>query len=172
MTRLEVMRERNHLASQLSQKDLIRFWSKASVLGDDDCWLWLACRAKTGYGRFRLSGHTFNASHLSALMKHGIPPEDKYAACHKCDNPPCVNPSHLFWGDDRDNVLDASCKKRLKHQRVPIFQGEGNPQAKLTDRLVRRIRSSNKTQQQLADELGVSRSLIGYVRQRKIWSHV
>lgn len=87
--------------------------------------------------------------------------------CHRCDNPPCCNPAHLFLGTKKDNTQDALRKGRLYTAR-----GEDNANSKLTRNDVRDIRASHDTQQRLADRFGVSPTLIWLIRQRRAWRHV
>lgn len=93
------------------------FWSKVDVRGPDDCWEWQGSRSTSepgrDYGRaWAGKGRTQLAHRLSWEMANGdIPPGMQI--CHHCDNPPCVNPAHLFLGTNRDNVLDGLAKGRI-----------------------------------------------------------
>jgi hypothetical protein len=87
-----------------------RFWTK--VQKSDGCWQWTAYRDPMGYGRFRLNGEARLAHRVSWEMHNGsISPED-LCVLHKCDNPSCVNPDHLFLGDRIANVADMVAKGR------------------------------------------------------------
>jgi len=89
---------------------------------------------------------------------------------HLCDNPPCVNVEHLRLGTQGENMADARAKGRAKPP--PPQPGEAHPAAKLTEDLVREIRSSTEMGTVLAVRYGVSRSQISAIRKHKTWKHV
>ena len=97
-----------------------RFWSKVNKTGD--CWLWTGVRVGIGYGQIYLNGKKTPAHRVSWLLHHGIIPNG-LLVLHKCDNPPCVNPNHLFTGTNSDNMKDAYIKGRssiLKNVKMDI----------------------------------------------------
>ena len=87
-----------------------RFWSKVNFSGS--CWLWTGHRGPTGHGRFRVEPHTESAHRIAFQLssEERIPPG--MAVCHRCDNPPCVRPSHLFLGTPSDNIREMHRKGR------------------------------------------------------------
>jgi hypothetical protein len=93
-----------------------RFWSKVQVGTAGECWPWMAaCRnANEGYGAFWLNGRHQPAPRV-ALMLTGTPVPTGMEVCHRCDNPPCCNPAHLFVGTRQDNNEDKVCKNRHAH---------------------------------------------------------
>lgn len=94
-----------------------RFYDKADVRGLDDCWEWKkAFHNKHGYGSFTLDGRARYAHRVALGLHLGRAMERGEVACHRCDNPRCVNPSHLFLGTAKDNMSDARAKGRLAHQ--------------------------------------------------------
>lgn len=90
-----------------------RFWSRVEVRGVDECWEWQGSRNVAGYGQFIVDGKNVRAHRMMAAAKAGRPLNgpDEYA-CHHCDNPPCVNPKHLFLGTATDNMRDMLRKGR------------------------------------------------------------
>jgi hypothetical protein len=116
-----------HSIGGLSMSNLLeqRFWDK--VVKSELCWLWSGARNPKGYGRFYANGKFHNA-HRFALILSGIVVPNNSQACHHCDNPPCVRPSHLFVGTKSENMKDAIRKGRVV---VPHPSGEDHWKHKL-----------------------------------------
>lgn len=146
------------------------FWANVRVGGE--CWEWTGRRDPHGYGITRVpwTRSPQRAHRISAVIYFGWEP-DCLLVCHRCDNPSCVNPDHLFLGSAADNALDRASKDRGHRPK-----GEGNGQSKLTDDLVRQIRQVAETgtvsQSELARRINVHQSLISKVVRGHIWTHV
>jgi hypothetical protein len=87
------------------------FWSIVVPGDPDKCWEWQGGKSKDGYGYLHLAGQTKLAHRVSYELHHGEIPKG-LVICHKCDNPPCVNPKHLFIGTHLDNAVDRDKKGR------------------------------------------------------------
>jgi len=92
--------------------DLERFMQKVNKLSDDKCWEWLAAKNSRGYGKFSYDGQMRIAPRVSWILLNGPIPAGM-SICHKCDNPGCVNPNHLFLGTQYENVQDCIDKGRF-----------------------------------------------------------
>ena len=78
------------------------------------CWIWQGSKSSEGYGQVTIQGKTIGTHRFSYKYHKKIDP-GKYLVCHTCDNPPCVNPNHLWLGTDKDNVQDMIAKNRQNH---------------------------------------------------------
>lgn len=149
-----------------------RFWSKVAVTKNhDDCWLWQAGLTHSGYGQFSLGGRKgkhIPAHRYSYTIANGEIPSGLFV-CHRCDNPLCVNPNHLFVGTHVDNVQDMVSKGRQQ-------KAERHGNRKLTVKQVQCIRDryaqGGITLKELGDEFGVSEATISLTVRRIHWKSV
>lgn len=156
------------LTGLVNERFTERFWSKVDTTGD--CWIWTRHCSPQGYGKFMLRKGVLVGAHTVsyALARGAIAPGK--VICHRCDNPPCVNPDHLFIGTQVDNALDMFAKGRAQRTR-----GTARANALLNDDAVRHIRSVARYHgmiRDLAAEFGVSTTTIRAVRAGRKWGHV
>ena len=130
------------------------------------CQLFVGGRTAGGYGTTRGRDGALSYAHRAAWEAVNGPISPGMFVCHHCDNPPCVNPEHLFLGTKLDNMRDMIGKGRQIH---PAMAGTGRGNSKLSWETVRHIRRSPKTGAALAVELGVHYSTISLVRRGKTW---
>lgn len=141
-----------------------RFWTRVDQRGPDDCWNWTGGHSADGRGQVWNMGRNIPAPR-AALMLSGVAIPHGAIICHRCDNPPCVNPAHLYAGSHLENVRDMDARgRRVSRVPHPASRGERNHNAKLTDDQIREIRSRYSgirgEQSALAREFGVTQSLI------------
>ena len=132
------------------------------------CWLWMGSINNKGYGMMsavKAGRHTKLLAHRTSYESFvGNIPDGKWVL-HKCDLPLCVNPRHLFLGNNADNIRDCMIKGRKP-------KGEKHAGAKLTDNSIGLIRSTNESSSELAVKFGVSGRHIRAIRRREAWKHV
>ena len=88
-----------------------RFWARVDRRGSDECWPWAGPRRPKGYGLTDVFGRTAQTHRIAYLLAMGHIPAGLFV-CHRCDNPPCCNPAHLFVGSPKDNTWDMRRKGR------------------------------------------------------------
>lgn len=155
------------LIPKMSPLQVLRFWARVNP-EPAGCWVWSGCVNRTGYGKVGVGYRTYATHRIAYFLYYGEQPAD-LCVCHKCDNPPCCNPSHLFLGTRRDNLDDMHAKGRRKYDPTP---GELNGRAKLTASQVLDIRASTLLRSQLAEKYGVGWSAIDRIIKRRSWTHL
>lgn len=147
----------------------IRFWAMVSKGSPDKCWPWTGFRGRKGYGHFSnhhfYYGGKFMHSHRWAWeYTYGEVPKD-LQVCHKCDNPPCCNPNHLFLGTNSDNQQDSFRKGRVK------IRGEYGRNRKLTKEQVEQIRSLPEcvTGKAIARMFSIGASQVSRIKNNQSW---
>lgn len=148
-----------------------RFWSKVDRQNPDECWEWQAARMPDGYGAFGRTGSgsgSVRAHRWSYENAYGAIPEGMHI-CHHCDNPPCVNPAHLFVGTRNDNMRDMVAKGRSR-------KGERHNQVQLTESQVLEIRrewaAGGQTQTQIAVRFNTNKANVSQIVRGKKWQHL
>jgi len=148
-----------------------RFWAKVNKT--EDCWIWTGAKHKFGYGRFTIEHRKTTTAHRMAwILTYG---ETDLHVLHKCDNPPCVRPDHLFVGTHTDNMRDCWNKGRnvshlpengwnsgIKHYGHKLNEAD----------VLQIIADINSSQSELATQFGVHQSVISKIRTGKIWKHL
>jgi hypothetical protein len=143
-----------------------RFWEKVRIGKPGECWEWQASLKNNGYGQFGLNGRVMGSHRASYIMNFGEIPA-RLDVCHKCDNPKCVNPNHLFLGTRSDNMQDCSSKGR-------IARGETVSSSKLTELQVIEIHSlkGSASLSNVARTYNVSTATIICIWHGKTWKHL
>lgn len=150
-----------------------RLLEKTNCEGPDSCWGWIGCKDECGYGKFNFAGESL-AHRISWLLFIGDFME--FYVCHKCDNPGCINPKHLFLGTQLDNMRDCRSKGRFNHAK-----GEGVFNAKMRSNDVREMRAEfalkrkkerGELKRKFAARLGVSPSAICCAVYGRTWKSI
>jgi hypothetical protein len=133
-------------------------WQESTKIDPDTgCWEWTGSRMKKGYGLIR---HYFNgktrvvlAHRVMAALYLGFSPDNETRVLHHCDNPPCINPSHLWLGTQGDNMEDAAKKNRASGSRLSLDDV----------RMIRKLGRRGVTHQKIAKQFGISRRYAGRI---------
>lgn len=148
-----------------------RLFSRA-IIRKNGCWEWSGCRNNKGYGQLRVDGHKEQAHRVAYDLVIGDIPEDMLVL-HRCDNPCCVNPQHLFLGTYQDNVDDMIEKGRDAYGDC---WGERNGQSKLTEDKVMQIRQllneDNRSAREIGELFNVSKGAIMDIKSGRRWRNV
>lgn len=148
------------------QPQTLSEWLSSQVCITETCWIWTGGLVR-GYGAGTYQGRQGYAHRFAWEAEHGPIPAGMLV-CHRCDNPPCVRPDHLFLGTNADNMADRNAKGRHSH-------GVSRPGAKLTDAAVLEIRArhlSGDNHPTLSASFGVSLTTISDILNGKKWGHV
>lgn len=166
-----------NLVSLPERFNVARFWEKVDRQGINECWEWQAYRNADGYGHLgKVSDDlgTQLAHRISWCIHLGEIPLG-WMVLHRCDNPPCVNPIHLFLGNGKLNMLDCVSKGRLGDN-SDLVSGERNGMAKLTEDDVREMRRLHLEQglsgYRLAKKFGVHKQHAYDILARRYWAHI
>jgi hypothetical protein len=145
-----------------------RFWEKVDRCGEDECWEWRAGVDGKGYAAFSLTHENQIGGHVYSYLIHNGKIGDSWV-CHKCDNPKCVNPRHLFLGNALDNNRDMVRKGRNRY-----LKGEEHPSSRLTENDVLNIRSEyakgGVTMFVLADKYKISFQHVSDIVNKRKWA--
>lgn len=90
----------------------VTFWEMASRNNINGCLEWNGCINNNGYGKVRQNGKSKTSSRVAYELITGVPIPDGMCVCHHCDNPKCIEPTHLFLGTHSENMHDMALKQR------------------------------------------------------------
>jgi hypothetical protein len=161
-----------------------KFWALVKKRSGSGCWLWMGWRVPTGYGTFAANRKLIRAHRFAWILSHGDIPAGM-CVLHKCDNPSCVRPDHLWLGTHLDNMRDMNRKGR----RIPatglrngantkpdqVLRGERHCRARFTDAQVLDIRrriANGERNITIAREFGVSKGAISGIVNGRTWRHL
>ncbi|MCO5195548.1 MAG: HNH endonuclease [Anaerolineae bacterium] len=149
-----------------------RVWSKIERAAPNRCWLWGASTDRSGYGKISVHGRMIIATRVVYELATGQSLTRDQVICHRCDNPACCNPAHLFVGSQSDNMDDMHRKQRHSQNQ----KGERNGNARLSAEQVREIRRRYIPHKvgvkKLGKEYGVHYDTIHKIVTRKSWRHL
>lgn len=155
--------------ARLTESQIAQFWSLVERGDGDSCWAWTGgSSTQMHYGSMSVNGSSEYAHRLSWEIATGFHPGSQ-CVLHKCDNPKCIRPSHLFLGSRQDNIADKVAKGRQPH-------GSRVGGAKLSDEIVSRILTAFSTKDtgalELSREYGVQESTLRSILRGETWIHV
>lgn len=142
------------------------FWGL--VEKGDGCWLWQGSVAPQGYGKLSYGGRHVRAHRVAWELTHGPVGSPRLFVCHRCDNPRCCNPGHLFLGTPADNSRDMVSKGRAA-------RGERNPHSTLTEARVVEIRrraAEGEAFRSIGRSLNICKTHVSRIVNRRWWAHV
>lgn len=150
------------------EQEVSRFWSKVIILSIDNCWEWQGGINHDGYGNFYTNSDHIFAHIFSWESTFGKITNKDSRVLHKCDNPKCVNPNHLFLGTQQDNIQDMMNKGRQGHR-----FGRVNGRTVLSESDVyeiRKLREGGMTYKGIAKKKNVSEGCVNHVLNGRHWT--
>jgi HNH endonuclease len=145
----------------LTKKDINRFFEYVQTAPKPNCWEWQG-HTDGKYGTLSVKNKAYKAHRISYFIHNGVKPSPEKDVCHKCDNPICVNPAHLFEGTRQENLLDCIAKGRKVTWNPP--KGDESPYIKLSEKDISDIQITYGTglfsTREIAERYEVARSLI------------
>ena len=144
-----------------------RIWLCSEADPETGCWIWQKGKDKDGYGQFSFKNKNYRAHRVAYRLYVGPIPKGMQVL-HTCDTPSCVNPAHLFLGNNNDNMADKVQKGRQA-------KGEDNGLSKLTEDQVREIKKrllGTETISDIARDYPVDRKVVSRIKAGTNWKHI
>lgn len=145
------------------------------VIRKEGCWDWKGPQRSFGYGALSTDRYGCQDAHRASWIIHKGEIEAGLCVCHKCDNPVCSNPDHLFLGTPIENNQDKIDKGRANYSTPPRFIGENNKSSKLDDKKVVEIKHlllSGHTLSDISERYKVNRTTIFKIKDSQTWKHI
>jgi hypothetical protein len=153
---------RNLARANRGKSVLDRLMEKVSPEPNTGCWLWVGCADKDGYGFIRVDGKNIKTHRASIELHSGVKLVPGQLVCHRCDTPSCVNPDHLYVGNNARNQQDAAVRRRGARIKLSVDDVLA----------IRRRRANGERPVDLAREYGVNETSITNIANRKKWAHI
>ena len=141
-----------------------RFFNRIDLIPFHTCWEWSAGKNSAGYGAFYPKNKQILAHRYSYELHNGKIP-DGHFVLHKCDNPSCVNPSHLIAGSQKDNLDDMDRKGRR-------YSGESHHSSKMNKHSVNELRVAANNGASVSDlsiKYGISQAQVYRIKNKELW---
>lgn len=155
----------------LTPQQVAHFWGRVQQGSADECWPWQGAKQHRGHGHLRVGGGRIEKAHRVAyFLTYGEP---KHFVCHRCNNPPCCNPKHLYDGTPQQNAADSIAAGTFVYA---AKLGEENPNVRFTVEQILEIRRLYKTgqykQSEIATMFGTKQGAISDIIRRRTWRQV
>jgi len=153
----------------MSENDITRFWKGIIITTPNECWNRNKPFKGRGYRTFNLNGVKYQYNRIAWFLYNHKQP-GLFEVCHRCDNPQCCNPNHLFIGTSQDNYIDCVTKHRNVNN-----QGINHGMSTLTESDVLRIRAfynMGYKQHTIAKQFGIHQATVSKLVNYKRWHHI